>query len=151
MRREELLRAGDLHHLPAASDVLGPLDAQSVEALELAFLDDELRGRDALLTRVLVKVRRNLVVAVLRAEGCAAAGHERLGQQLDVRDRLRAVAHGGTGVATADDNVILALRVDVVTVPELEVEEPLRVELEVLHRKVDAVDIAAWGLESYRW
>ena len=92
----------------------------------------------------------------LRPGIVVATAGRRLGQQLEVRDGLRTVTHRGTdaiiaGVTTANDDDVFALSGDVIAVLKLGVEEGLGVELEVLHRKVDAVDIAAWGLESYRW
>ncbi len=111
-------------------------------------------------SRVLAEVHRNLRVAVVGTKDArplwprvvATAEHRRLGQQLKVRDGLRAVAHRGTdtvvtGVTTTDHDDILALRADVVAVLELGVEERLGVELQGLHREVDAVDLAVGDLQ----
>lgn len=62
--RVELLRALDLLHLPLAVDLL-PLDAHSVDALELAVLDDKVLGRNAVLAGVLLGVSHDLLVAVV--------------------------------------------------------------------------------------
>ena len=115
------------------------------------------------IVRTVPEVGRDLGVAVIRAEDArplrpwvvATAGHRGLGQQLEVCDGLRAVAHGGTDtvvarVATTNDDDVLALRVDVATVLQLRVEQRLGVELEVLHREVDAVNLTVGDLEIAR-
>ncbi len=63
------------------------------------------------------------------------------GQQLEIRNRLRAVAHRGSdtivsSVTTSDHDHVFAFRVDVVTVLKLRVKERLRVELRRLSTHV---------------
>lgn len=58
----------------------------------------------------------------------------RLGQQLKVGDRLRAVTHGSSdtvvsSITTTDDDDVLALGTDVATVLKLRIKQRLRVQL----------------------
>lgn len=164
LRREELLRPRHLLHLPAPRTILRPLHTHSVQTLQLPLvINHKVLGRNTELSRVLTKVRSDLRMPVVRAEdprplrpGVIAPSPRRgLGQQLKVHDGLGPVAHRGAdtvvaGVASADDDHVLALRVDVRAVLELSVEERLGVELQVLHREVDAVDFAVRDLEVAR-
>ncbi|GKT57393.1 conserved hypothetical protein [Colletotrichum tofieldiae] len=155
--REELLRAVDLLHVPTAGGGAGPLDADGVDALDLAgAVVDELLGHDAVLAGVLAHVLLDLGVAVVHAVDAGPLGprvvagtlRRGLGQKLEVDDRLGAVAHRGTdavvtGVTTADDDDVLALGGDVGAVLKLGVEEGLGVLVQELHGVVDALELAA--------
>jgi len=67
--REELLAAVNVLHVPATRSGLGPLDTDSVDALNVAIaIVHEVLGHDAVLTRVLAHVCLDLVVAVVCAE-----------------------------------------------------------------------------------
>ena len=94
------------------------------------------------MVRTVAEVRGDLCVAVVRAENArplrprvvTGARGRGPGEELEVRDGFRAMAHRSAdavvaGVTTADDNNVLALRVDVRAVLELRVEERLRIEL----------------------
>lgn len=141
---EELLRSGNFFHLPPSAAVLGPFDADGVEALEAAILvDDEVLRGDGVFARVcntelvnakrargaeltVSEVRSDFCVAVVRAEDArplgpgvvVSAASWGLGKELEVGDRFSTVTHRGTNavvacVATADDDDVLALCVDV--------------------------------------
>lgn len=53
--REEFLGSRYFLHLPASTAVLGPFNADGVQTLELAILDDEILGRDTVLAGIYVK------------------------------------------------------------------------------------------------
>ncbi|GKT49344.1 uncharacterized protein ColSpa_09525 [Colletotrichum spaethianum] len=153
--REELLRAVDLLHVPTAGGGAGPLDADGVDALDLAgAVVDELLGHDAVLAGVLAHVLLDLGVAVVHTVDAGPLGprvvagtlRRGLGQELKVDDRLGSVADGGTdtvvtSVTTADDDDVLALGRDVGAVLKLGVEEGLGVLVQELHGVVDALEL----------
>ena len=67
-----------------------------------------------------------------------------LGQKLKVHDRLGSVSHRGSdtvvsGVATSNDDNVLALRADVVSVLKLRIQQRLGVALQELHGEVDTI------------
>ena len=91
-----LLGAGHFRHLPCAGVILGPLNANGVEALELAVaVGNKLFGRDAVFSRIFAKVAGDLGVAVVDTEDArpcwprvvGASACWRLRQQLEVGDR----------------------------------------------------------------
>jgi hypothetical protein len=67
--REELLASLDVLHVPATGSGLGPLDADCVDAFDVATaVIDKLLGHDAVLTWVLAHVSLYFVVTVVSAE-----------------------------------------------------------------------------------
>jgi hypothetical protein len=154
--REDLLAALDLLHVPAAAGGLGPLDADGLDALDVAFaVVDELLGHDAVLTRVLAHVSLDLGVAVvdtvdarpLRPRVVAGTLRRWLGEQLEVDDVLGTVANGSTNaivtsITTTNHDNVLALGGDVSVVGELGVEKRLGVLVQELHGEVDALQVA---------
>ncbi|GJD02058.1 hypothetical protein ColKHC_10883 [Colletotrichum higginsianum] len=156
VRREELLRAVDLLHVPTARGGAGPLDADGVDALDLAgTVIDELFRHDAEFAGVLAHVLLDLGVAIvhtvdtrpLRPRVIAGTLRRGLGQKLKVDDRLGTVADRGTdtvvtGITTADDDDVLALGRDVGAVLKLGVEEGLGVLVQELHGVVNTLELA---------
>ena len=64
-----MFRTGNLAHLPSPTVVFRPLDSDCGETLEVAFLVlDKLLGRDAVLSRVFAKVRRDFGVTIVDTE-----------------------------------------------------------------------------------
>ncbi|KAI6759055.1 hypothetical protein HG531_013816 [Fusarium graminearum] len=159
--REELLRALDLLHVPATTGRLGPLNTDGVDALDLArAIVHELLGHDAVLTRVLASVLANLSVTVvnavnarpLRPRVVVGTLRRRLGQKLEVGDRLSTVTERGsdtivTSVTTTNDNNVLVLGRDVSVVTKLGVEKRLGVLVKELHSVVNTLELAALDRE----
>lgn len=67
-QRANLFRSGDLLHSPLAS-LLGPLDLDGVDTLELAslFVLDKVSGRDAVLSRVISPMSDDFGMTVIRS------------------------------------------------------------------------------------
>jgi hypothetical protein len=153
---ENLLAAFDLLHIPAAGGGFGPLDTDSLDALDVAFaVVDELFGHDAILARVLAHVGLDFGVAVVDSVDTgplwpwvvAGALRRRLREQLEVDDVLGTVTDGSTNavvtsVTTTDDDNVLALGGDVGIVGQLRVEQRLGVLVQELHGEVDALEVA---------
>jgi hypothetical protein len=154
--REDLLAALDLLHVPAAASGLGPLNANGLNALDVALaVVDELLGHDAVLTRVLAHVGLDLSVAVvhtvdarpLRPWVVAGTLCRRLRKQLEVDDVLGTVANGSTNavvtsVTTTNHDNVLALGGDVGIVGKLGVKQGLGVLVQKLHGKVNSLEVA---------
>jgi hypothetical protein len=159
--REELLTAFDSLHIPSTSSALGPLNTDSVDALHAATaIIDKLLGHDAEFTGVLAHVGLDFGVTIVDTVDTGPLGPwvvagtlwGRLGQQLEVDDRLGTVADGGTnavvtGITTTNDDNVLVLGGDVRTVSQLGVEERLGVLVQELHGEVDALELTAGNLE----
>ena len=120
-------------------------------------IQHELLGRYTILSGVRPKVSSNLGVTIISPEDpwplrpwvIRRAAGGRLGQELEVRDGLGPMSHGGTdtvvpSVTTSDNDNILALRADVVSVLELGIQQRLGIALQELHSEVDAVSVTVW-------
>jgi hypothetical protein len=90
--------------------ILGPLDANGHQALELALVvQDKFFGRDAVLARVLAKVRSDFGVTIVDAEDTrpswprvvTGSTGRRLRKQLEVGDRLGTVSQRSTNAIVA--------------------------------------------------
>jgi len=124
---EELLAALDLLHVPTARSALGPLNADSVDTLDLASaIVDKVLRKDAVLTRVLAHVGLDLRVTVvdtvdarpLRPGVVTSTLSRRLRKQLKVDNGLGTVTDGSTdtivtSITTTNDNNVLVLGRDV--------------------------------------
>ena len=154
--REELLATLNVLHVPATGGGLGPLNTDSVDTLDLAAtVVDEVLGHDTVLTRVLAHVSLDFVVTIVSSEDTgplwpwvvASTLSWGLGQQLEVDDRLGAVANGSTNavvtsITTSDDNNVLVLGRNVSIVSQFGVQERLGVLVQELHGVVNAVQVA---------
>jgi hypothetical protein len=154
--REELLRTLDLLHVPTTTRRLGPLNTDSVDALNLArAVVHELLRHDAVLTRILASVLTDLSVTVvntvdtrpLRPRVVVGTLRRRLRKKLEVGDGLGTVAERGsdtivTSVTTTNDNNVLVLGSNVSVVTKLGVKQRLGVLVKELHGVVDTIELA---------
>jgi hypothetical protein len=120
----------------------------------------ELLGRNTVLPRVRTKVSSDLSVTIvgpedprpLRPRVIRRTAGRRLWQKLKVHDRFGSMSHRGSdtvvsGVTTSNDDNVLALRADVVSVLKLGIQQRFGVVLQELHSEVDTVGVAVWQPE----
>ena len=129
-----------------------------VQAFQLALIvQHELLGRYTVLSRVRAKVSSDLGVTIIRPEDpwplrpwiIRRTTGRRFGQKFEVRNRLGSMSHGRSntvvsGVATSNNDNVLALRADVTSVLELRVQQRFGVALQELHSEMNTIGFAVW-------
>ncbi len=152
----DLFRAGHFDRDELAFLVLLPSDLHGDELFDRAVLIavEALYGRDVR-ARIGTELSRGFFLAVihlvdlrpLRPRIVRGAIHRRLLHDLDLREALAAVTHRGrdaigAGIAAADHDDVLAARVNRRRIGAA-VEQRLRARGQVVHREMDAFQVAA--------
>jgi hypothetical protein len=163
LRGQNFFRAGNILRDELAFVVLRPLDLHSVNGFDLAVgvAFKFRRGRE-INARIIAEFRGGLFLAVIQlvslgpfGPGIVLGAFKRgLGQDLHLHERRATVPHRGAdairaGVAAADDDDILAGRINETTVL-VAVEHRLGVSSEEIHREVDALELTAFNRQVAR-